>query len=52
MPVLANLKHEAFCQAMVSGATAGNAQAAYAAVYDKNAMTKSVRSCRIALAPA
>jgi phage terminase small subunit len=44
MPILANLKHEAFCQAMVSGATAGNAQASYAAVYNKNAMTASVRS--------
>ncbi len=44
MPILANLKHEAFCQAMISGATAGNAQASYAAVYNKNALTASVRS--------
>ena len=44
MPVLANLKHEAFCQAMVSGVTAGNARASYAAVYNKNAMTASVKN--------
>ena len=44
MPVLANLKHEAFCQAMVSGATSGNVSASYAAVYDKNAMTASVKN--------
>src|SRR5882757_6537496 len=44
MPVLANLKHETFCQAMVSGATSGNVSASYAAVYDKNAMTTSVKN--------
>jgi phage terminase small subunit len=44
MPVLANLKHEAFCQAMVSGATSGNVSASYATVYNKNAMTASVKN--------
>jgi phage terminase small subunit len=45
MPVLANLKHEAFCQAMVRGATAGNAAASYGAVYNKkNTRAAPVRS--------
>lgn len=45
MPVLANLKHEAFCQAIVSGVTLGSVAASYAAVYNKKVITAAVRNC-------
>jgi phage terminase small subunit len=45
MPVLANLRHEAFCQAIVSGVALGNVAASYAAVYNKKAITAAVRNC-------
>jgi phage terminase small subunit len=45
MPALANGKHEAFCQAMASGVTVGNAAASYAAVYNKNRRSPCVRGC-------
>jgi phage terminase small subunit len=43
MPALANVRHEAFCQAMVRGATAGNFAASYAATYN-NAKHPGVRN--------